>query len=180
MKGVVFTELLEMVEDTFGMDMVDDIIDESELESGGSYTSVGTYPFNELLSLVTSLSNRTGLPVSDLVHKFGLHLSNTFVNKFSNFFQDANSTFELLKNVDNHIHVEVRKLYPDAELPKFSYEQSSENNLTLFYQSVRNLPDLAHGLIEGTAKHYGENISIERRSESDNGQNQEVFLLSKH
>lgn len=27
--------------------------------------------------------------------------------------------FQFLKNIENYIHVEVRKLYPDAELPTF-------------------------------------------------------------
>ena len=44
MKGIVFTEFLEMVEDKFSADMVDDIIDDCDLASGGAYTAVGTYP----------------------------------------------------------------------------------------------------------------------------------------
>ena len=40
MKGIVFTEFLEMVED----------------QSGGAYTSVGTYDHNEIFRLVNCLS----------------------------------------------------------------------------------------------------------------------------
>ncbi len=43
MKGVVFTEFIEMVEDQFSADMVDDIIDDAQPPSGGAYTAVGTY-----------------------------------------------------------------------------------------------------------------------------------------
>ena len=43
MKGIVFTEFLEMVEDKFSFDVVDTIIEQSELESGGVYNAgVGT------------------------------------------------------------------------------------------------------------------------------------------
>ena len=35
MKGIVFTEFLEMVEQKFGMDMVNDLIDNNTLSSGG-------------------------------------------------------------------------------------------------------------------------------------------------
>ena len=34
-KGIVFTEFLEMVEQKFGMDMVNDLIDNNSLSSGG-------------------------------------------------------------------------------------------------------------------------------------------------
>ena len=52
MKGIVFTEFLDLVEDKFGLEMVDKIIQSSDLESGGIYTSVGTYKFSEMLQLV--------------------------------------------------------------------------------------------------------------------------------
>ena len=51
MKGMVFTEFLDFVGETFGGDMVDDIIEVSELPSGGAYTSVGTYSHGEMAAL---------------------------------------------------------------------------------------------------------------------------------
>ncbi|MFT4982342.1 MAG: hypothetical protein ACI9UR_002213, partial [Bacteroidia bacterium] len=41
MKGIVFTEFLELVEDKFGLEVVNQIIDGCELETDGVYTSVG-------------------------------------------------------------------------------------------------------------------------------------------
>jgi len=60
MKGIVFNEFIEMVEDKFGEDMVDDIIDESDLPSGGAYTTVGTYDHGELVTMVVKLSEFQG------------------------------------------------------------------------------------------------------------------------
>jgi len=61
MKGVVFTELLKMVEEAHGLDMVDTIIEKSDLPSGGIYTAVGTYDHTEAVSLVVNLSEETGV-----------------------------------------------------------------------------------------------------------------------
>ena len=55
MKGIVFREFLEMVEEAFGMDVADQIIEESDLPSGGAYTSVATYDHHEILTLVGKL-----------------------------------------------------------------------------------------------------------------------------
>ncbi|MCX7200840.1 MAG: hypothetical protein NTV17_00650 [Burkholderiales bacterium] len=41
MKGMIFTEFLELVERTYSPEMADDLIDASNLPSGGAYTSVG-------------------------------------------------------------------------------------------------------------------------------------------
>ena len=58
MKGIVFLEFSNMVEEVFDADMLDDIIEdcESELSTNASYTSVGTYSHNELIALVGALS----------------------------------------------------------------------------------------------------------------------------
>lgn len=179
MKGVVFTEFMEMVDQTWGMDMVDDLIDTVNPESNGAYTSVGTYDYEELVAYIIELNKKTEVPVPNLVKTFGNHLAKSFSEKFSDFFSDSQSTFDVLRKVDNHIHVEVRKLYPDAELPKFSFEDTGDNSMNLFYESTRNLPDLAEGLIEGCAKFFGEKIDIQRQGCENNGITQEVFKLQR-
>ncbi|HBR92854.1 MAG TPA: hypothetical protein DEA90_01670, partial [Opitutae bacterium] len=67
MKGMVFTNFLEMVEERYGIDMVDTIIDASDLPSNGAYTAVGTYPHTEMVSLLISLEKETGVTVSELL-----------------------------------------------------------------------------------------------------------------
>ena len=59
MKGIVFTEFLDLVEERFGLEMVDAIISQSKLESKGVYTSIGTYSFSELLQLLQNLQTKT-------------------------------------------------------------------------------------------------------------------------
>ena len=80
MKGIVFTEFIEMVEETFSMEMADEIIENAHLESGGAYTTLGTYDHREMLELVTQLSQSTGIPVPDLVRVFGIHLCGRFAD----------------------------------------------------------------------------------------------------
>ena len=67
MKGIVFTEFLDLVEEKFGLEMVDRIISSSELESEGVYTSVGTYSFSEMLQLLQHLSENTGISIDNLL-----------------------------------------------------------------------------------------------------------------
>ena len=73
MKGIVFTEFLELVEDKFGLEMLDKIINASNLESGGVYTSVVTYKFSEMLQLLQHLSANTGISIDDLLLVYAEH-----------------------------------------------------------------------------------------------------------
>jgi len=128
MKGIVFTEFLEMIERDFGYEIVDQILNDNQLESGGAYTSVGTYNHAEMIQLLSSLSKVTSQDVSTLLEYFGNYMFVTFRKGFPAFFDDCEHGFEFLESIDNHIHVEVKKLYPDAMLPRFESEKKWKRN----------------------------------------------------
>ena len=158
MKGIVFTEFLEMVEEFHGDELADRIIDASDLESGGSYTSVGTYDADELVTLVLKLSEETGTQVPELLKTFGEHLFGRFVEMFPRFFDDVKDAMQFIMSVEDHIHLEVRKLYPDAELPRFEYEETGPGTIQMIYRSPRRFDDFAEGLIQGCLKHFGHGV----------------------
>lgn len=181
MLGIVFTEFSEMVETVFSADMLDDIFDDcSDFESGGSYTSVGTYDHREILALVEALSKRTDILVPDLVFSFGEHLLGRFYALYPAFFEDIDGTFEMLSTIENHIHVEVKKLYPDAELPQFDFSQNDPDRMRLVYRSNRPFGDLAAGLIGGCIKHFGESITVLRKDNPDASPPETEFLLTRN
>ena len=179
MKGVVFTEFIDMVEDTFSLQVADEMIDTAELASGGIYTSVGTYDYQEMVRLVTQLSRITGIEITVLMYKFGEYLLEVFVRGYPRFFEEATNAFDFLKRIDNHIHVEVKKLYPKAELPVFEYEEPSEDVLILRYSSPRGFGALAQGLIQSCVAHYAEDIEIDNNDLSDGQGTNVVFTLTR-
>jgi hypothetical protein len=181
MKGIVFREFLDMVESQFGMEVADQIIEEADLPSGGAYTSVATYDHNEILKLVGQLHRATGLPVPDLVSAFGRHLFGRFHTLYPAFFQGADGAFDFLERVESIIHIEVRKLYPDAELPVFECTRPAPGQLVMLYRSQRPFADLAGGLIQGCIEHFGEPIVVRREElpPGPNGEHRALFELTK-
>ncbi len=162
MKGIVFREFIDMVEDQFSLETADTIIAASELSTDGAYTSVGTYPHSEMVSLVVNLSKQTGQPVPALLNHFGRHLFKRFTVIHPQYVTSYQSAFELLKQLDGNIHVEVKKLYIDAELPSFTYEALPDGGMHFDYRSHRALADFAEGLIEGCIAHFGHAITVSR------------------
>lgn len=161
MKGVVFTEFLELVETGFGMQVADNVITKGCPFHAG-FTSVGTYDHQDLIAMVGQLSEETGAPAADLVHAFGKHLFNKFLLGNPDFFASVNNTFDLLVNVENVIHVEVLKLTPEAELPRFRFPPAEPGCFNVEYESKRPFADLAGGLIEACIEHFGESLSVTR------------------
>lgn len=160
MKGVVFTELLELVEAKYSLETVDAVLAKSG--STGVYTAVGTYPGEELARLLVALSAITETPMPLLLRSFGKHLFARFTSRYAHLFVGIPDCFEFMKKVDGFIHVEVRKLYPDADLPVLECAGAEDGRLIVIYRSPRRLPDLAQGLIEGCIDHFGEPISLAR------------------
>lgn len=166
MKGMVFTEFLEMVESRFSADMVDDIIEDANLPHGGAYTSVGSYDHSELVTMVSALSKRTDIAAPMLVHVFGEHMFGRFNILFPRFFVEVTSAMDFLEGIEKVIHTEVRKLYPDAQLPSFVCTRSLDG-LEMVYSSPRHFGDLAEGLIQGAVKHFGEPIQVSRTNRTN-------------
>lgn len=160
MKGIVFTEFLDMVEKKFGYEVVDQIITESKLESDGVYTAVGTYPHSEVVQLLMNLSDAVKIDPAALLKEFGKYLFDTFLAGYPQFFSAVDNAFAFLHSIDKHIHVEVLKLYPDATLPKFHSEETADGTMIMTYNSERKMAALAEGLIEKSIAHYNENCTI--------------------
>lgn len=180
MKGIVFTELLEMVESTFGETVASSVLDSLELPSGGAYTAVGTYDFAELQAIVASLAIATRLPPAALLHVYGKHLFGRFARLYPSFFDGARDSFDFLTRVDGFIHLEVKKLYPDAELPRFEHRRIDDRTLEMMYRSSRPLADFAAGLIEGCISYFDESIAVDRRNHpTAPADSAAVFTLTK-
>ncbi len=156
MKGIVFTEFTEMIENEFGLSMLDEIIETSNLPSKGIYTSVGTYSHHEMVIMLTKFSELTKIPIPEALRMFGSRLFNSFFNQYPDFFNHNQHVFGFLESVEHHIHVEVLKLYPDAQLPHFICTQIDQKTFLMEYHSDKHMEWLAVGLIEGALKQFNE------------------------
>lgn len=160
MKGMIFTELVEFVEEKFGFDIADAMLEASLLENKGAYTQAANYPFEELVAIVTRLAEITGNPAGDLIEVYGRHLFGRIVGLYPPMIAHFSSSLPFIAKVDTFIHPEVKKLYPDADLPSFNVISLSDHELIIDYTSNKPLMPLARGLMLGAADHFGETIEI--------------------
>ncbi len=179
MKGFVFTEFFELVESRFGFSMSQRILDMANPASGGIYTAVGTYPNSEMKALVRSLSEASGLSESQLYQVYGEYLFRKLVDRYQGFIVGKRDALTLLESINDQIHVEVRKLYPDAELPSFSSQRTGLHQLILEYRSDRGMAALAHGLILGCGHHYQEQLEIANTDLSGGAQTHVRFTINR-
>lgn len=162
MKGTIFVELVKMAENAFGEETVDMVLDKADLENGGAFTTVGNYPCSELIKIVTAFSEHSGISPVILQRKFGAWMMDHFAKNYPDFFEGKTDAFSMLEAVDGEIHVEVKKLYPEAELPKFETERLGDDHLSMVYTSPRPLVEFCHGIIESCLDHFEQSGDVSR------------------
>lgn len=175
----MFTEFLDMVEADHGLAMKDRIIRAAALPNDGAYTSVGSYPHQELLRLAGALSAATGIAGDTLMHAFADAVFARFLRRYRPMIDGAASCFEFLEGIERHIHVEVRKLYPDAELPNFEYPPHGATRLVMDYRSPRPMAAFAEGLVRAAIRHYREPITLQVDDLSNGAGTAARFTLSR-
>lgn len=179
MKGVVFTTFFDHVRELHGEDWLDDLIDKVGPDNGGSYTRVGTYPFDEMVQFVSAHAQLSGEALPDILENFGHFCFSRWVMTVPEHFNGTSCLFDALCRIDRFHETEVKKLYPEAELPSFTPVYRDDDRLELDYRSCKPLADLAVGVIRGAAAHYGERVDVEHSSDKLDGIDRTIITIKR-
>jgi hypothetical protein len=169
MKGVVFNLLEQLVARDFGEETWDALLDTSGLD--GVFTSLGSYPDEQFMRLVSAASDALDMPADSVVTWFGRNAFPLFAARYPQLFEPHDSTRSFVLTLNDIIHPEVRKLYPGADVPEFDFA-ARDGLLVMGYRSPRKLCSFAEGLLLGAADHYGERLTIEQPSCMKRGDDQ--------
>jgi hypothetical protein len=124
-----------------------------------------SHPDESFGRLVGRATEALGTDADELVHDFGVYTgATTFTRLYPAFFAIAHSTREFLLTVETRIHELVRATIPNAAPPQLHVTELGEDGVTIVYASPRRLCTLLRGLVEGTARHYGETATIVERT----------------
>lgn len=157
MKGIIFNVVEEVVEETFGLAAWDQIVARAGVD--GAYTSLGSYPDDEVAALVASAAEVAGTTEHDVLVLVGRRGFAKLAGRHSYLLDSMESWRAVLDQLDGIIHPEVRKIYPDAQVPSFQAEADSDE-IVLEYRSKRSLCALAEGLALGLGDWFGAELDI--------------------
>lgn len=157
MKGVIFNVFEEVIVEQFGATMWDDLLDATELD--GAYTSLGSYPDNDIVALIGASAAKLSKSPQDMLRWFGRNAIPVLALRYPVFFEAPRTTRNFLLSVNSIIHPEVRKLYSGAGCPHFQFKERP-GLLVIGYDSPRRMCHLAEGFVAGVADHYGDNVTV--------------------
>ena len=151
MKGIVFNLLEDFIIDGWGEEAYDEIISLCPLRTKEPFIGPGTYEDADLLAIVGKAAETLSVSVAEAVHAFGKYCFPKLASKYPMFLEGHEHPKTFLKTIDEVIHVEVKKLFKDAEPPRITYVDPAPDQLILTYRSKRGLCSLMAGLLEGVA-----------------------------
>lgn len=178
MKGVLFTELIELIEELMGLQFTNKVIEDARLENDGAFTAVGNYPYHELVKLLESLSSHAQNPKDAILKGYGECLFHRLSPKYSVELRRYPNTFSFLQRLHDILKLEIYKLNPEATLPEIKTHLLSPAALEIHYISDKSLSELVEGLIVGCISYFKEPIELMRENLSPDGRNVR-FLLQK-
>jgi hypothetical protein len=100
MKGLIIVEYLNFLEVEYDYNLVDKVIESSNLPDGGAFTTVGSYHYSQMFNLVSNTSRITERTIDDLFFEFVKFIFQAFVMDHSQFFSSANSSFDISRSLD--------------------------------------------------------------------------------
>lgn len=161
MKGIVFNQLQAFVEQNHGLIAWDQALQSCDLPSQGIYVATKSYDDQELSQLVGYFCQQLGVKPEVLKRAFGEFVFERLFQIAPQQAKEATSLRQFLLMVEDIIHVEVKKLYQDTNLPEINYQQCADT-LVMIYRSPRKLCHLSEGLILGAAKHFDEVVDVKQ------------------
>ena len=169
MKGLIFNHLLLYVEKEFSVDVRNKMLAQAGQPSkDGVYQEGDTYPYEEIFVLVGNLSTVTNVSMAKTFENFGEYLFIQLARAFSQFFSPDETLFGFLQKLEDHIHMEVRRKYPEANLPGFEFEPIDDDNLKMIYKSERSMSDFGIGMIKGAAIWFNRKVFVGKKDISKN------------
>jgi Haem-NO-binding len=158
MKGVIFNVVEETVRAEHGEDAWDSLLDAAGLS--GAYTSLGTYPDQDMAALVTAASEMLGVSQEDLLRHLGRQGFGRLAARNAEPMTEFGDARSLLLGLNSVIHPEVRKVYPGADVPVFEVVSGESESISLSYRSKRGLCHFAEGLALGVGDLFGETFTV--------------------
>jgi hypothetical protein len=138
------------------------------------------YPDDLTYRLVGAASEETGLPVEEVLHRFGVHwILETAREGYGDLLDATGESLpEFLENLPA-FHTRVTLMFPELRPPEFSVSEMSEGSARLHYRSHREgLQPFVVGLLDGLGRRFGVEVRVEHDVRRADGADHDVFHVT--
>ena len=178
MHGVVFGEMERFIAEKYGREQWTVLLNRAGLENR-IYLAMNEYPDAEMVTLLGSAAEMTGIESGALLESFGEFIAPALMKLYGHLLKPEWKTVDVIGNTEHAVHTVVRVKNPGAKPPLLKTQRESEDCVVLIYHSHRMMCRFAIGIAHGLAKHFGEKISVHETECMHKGANSCVIVFRK-
>ena len=162
MHGVVMTGLRAFVIQQHSRTAWEQVKEAADVDRE-TYTRMEDYPDAEFERIYQVLLDDADASEAQLQRTFGRFLFEKLADMYGRiYFDDEWGALDLIDNVEETIHQSLKQRNDSGFTPpELDTEPSGEGGLAVLYRSDRHLCEFGKGLIQGSAEHYGADLTID-------------------
>lgn len=162
MKGVIARCLSDLVQEKFGKDKWEKILETSGLSPNTLFAVTADIPDEAVMNVLKNTCSVLGITHNQAADAFGDYWVNTYAPKiYKSYYAGKQSAREMLLKMDD-VHTLVTKNIANAHPPRFEYEWSNDKTLVMHYKSSRGMIDFLVGLIKGVGRYFKEDLKVRK------------------
>jgi len=161
MKGLFFTELVELVETDYGFAVLDQVIRTAVPPTDGVYTSMCSYNAEEFFGLVEALAVDMKQPSSTFLRSFGRHFFRCLLDRNEKLLDNYSSAIKALQDVNELVRA-TRIFSFEHRPPKAEFAEVGPAAWQLTIRTKLPVQDIILGALEACIARYGEPLEVSR------------------
>ena len=158
MHGLIFTELKKYVVSKFDAATWEKLLEKAGLKHQ-MYLASAVYPDKDIMALVTTACEMTGLPAKTVLEDFGQFIAPGLIEQYKFLINPSWRLLDFLANTEETIHKIVR-FHKGVTPPRLVTTRVADDKLIITYTSQRRMCTLLKGIVKGAAKYYKEDVTV--------------------
>ncbi len=181
MYGVIFDFLRDyVIEHHGGKPTWETLLKASGQSVHKIYFPVTEYPDEEIVAIAKIAAEALSLPLPAVLEDFGIYTGKKLMTFYHMYVADNRwKTFDIIEHAGKSIHHYVHKHNPMRKPPQLTGERVSENELIIHYHSARMMCPVVKGIVQGLARHFGEDFTIEETQCMYHGAKECTFRVTR-
>lgn len=161
MKGLFFTELLELIETDYGLAVVDQVIRTAVPTTDGVYTSMGVYDSKEFFGIIEALALEMNQPRSTFLRWFGRHFFRCLVDRHDRLLDNYPSAINAMQDVNSLVR--TTRIFPfDDQPPEAEFMAAGPAAWRLTIRARLPIQDMVMGALEACIACFDEPLEVSR------------------
>jgi hypothetical protein len=160
MKGIVFVNFNEFINELWGDEFWDNLLNGAELSSGGVCTTFGTYDDQNFFTLICLGVDKKNIYVKDAQFISGKRVFREFYSFALAGVYNFTGAFESAYTVQSFIHLEADKMDTYTLHPKSMFLSETPKKFLSHYQFAGKLYFLCEDILPSPTTHTGQKVKV--------------------